>query len=376
MKNIRVGFTGDFCPIGRVESHFLNNTWKDLFNPVLDFFKKNELNVVELECPLTKSSAKIEKTGPYLKGRPETAEILSYLNCQLVATANNHFKDYGWNGMQDSYTALEENGISWLGSGENIKEASIPFYFEKNDIKISFLNMTEQEWSIASFDIEGCNPINFPYALQQIQKDKEAGIDFVIVMIHGGHEHYPLPSPRMKEQFRFMIDAGADAVIGHHTHIISGFETYKNRPIFYGLGNFCFDYKNIGKETWHYGMLLQLILEKGDTPKFEYSFIRQNGEEVGISYLSEEKKLAIEAEIAEINNIILSDDLLRDAFEVFSNSLKPAFLCRIQPYNNRYLLALYRRGLIPGLMNRSKRNMIKILSQCESHREILIDVLK
>jgi hypothetical protein len=179
----------------------------------------------------------------------------------------------------------------------------------------------------------------------------------------------------MKEQFRFMIDAGADAVIAHHTHTISGFETYKNRPIFYGLGNFCFDYENIERESWHYGMLLQLIFEKGNPPKFEYCFIQQNTEEVGLRYVNEEKRFVLESEISEINKIILNDNLLQNAFEEHVQNLKADFFCRIQPYSNRYLLALYRRGLIPGLMNRSKRNMIKILAQCESHREVLINSL-
>ena len=375
MNKISIGFTGDFCPIGRTESCFFQNTWKELFQPIRNFFEGNDLNIIDLECPLTESSIKIEKTGPHLKGRPETAVILKYLNCNVVATANNHFKDYGRVGMIDTYNELTNHEISWIGSGLDLGSASKPYSFKKNGLKISFLNMTEHEWSIAASTVEGCNPIDFPYALRQIQNSRATGSDFVVVMLHGGHEHYPFPSPRMKEMFRFMVDAGADAVIGHHTHIISGFEIYKGKPIFYGLGNFCFDYKNIERESWHYGMLLQLIFEKGNPPKFEYSFIQQNTEQVGLRYVNEEKRLVLESEISEINKIILNDNLLQNAFEEHAQNLKAEFFCRIQPYSNRYLLALYRRGLIPGLMNRSKRNMIKILAQCESHREVLINSL-
>ena len=67
--------------------------------------------------------------------------------------------------------------------------------------------------------------------------------DLVIVIVHGGREHYQLPTPKQRERFRFYADAGADFVVGHHTHCYSGYEIYKGKPIFYSLGNFIFDYK-------------------------------------------------------------------------------------------------------------------------------------
>lgn len=376
MKEVKVGFTGDFCPIGRIESHVLNNSWKELFDPSIDFFSGNDLNIIELECPITRSSQKIEKTGPHLRAQPETVEILNYLNCKLVATANNHFKDYGRAGIIDTYNELTNHEISWVGSGLDLDSASKPYTFEKNGLKISFLNMTEHEWSIAASNVEGCNPIDFPHALWQIQNSKKAGSDFVVVMLHGGHEHYPFPSPRMKKMFRFMVDAGADAVIGHHTHIISGFEIYKGKPIFYSLGNFCFDYHKISRETWHYGVLLRLVFEKGKSPIFEFLFIEQNRELPGVNFVNENKGKELQKKLIKINEIIQDDELLVKEFEEFCGDLKNVFLTRIQPYENRFLVALYRRGLLPGLMSRSKRNLIKILAQCESHREILINSLK
>ena len=59
------------------------------------------------------------------------------------------------------------------------------------------------------------------------------------MIVHGGHECYNLPSPRMQKQYLFYADQGADIVVGHHTHCISGYEVYKGVPIYYSLGNFC-----------------------------------------------------------------------------------------------------------------------------------------
>ena len=105
------------------------------------------------------------------------------------------------------------------------------------------------------------NPVVIPlirsavfYAIEEAKKKA----DFVVVIAHGGHEHYNLPSPRMKKWYRFFVDAGAHAVVGHHTHIISGYEVYKDAPIFYSLGNFCFDWEGLRNMEWNNGMLVEV----------------------------------------------------------------------------------------------------------------------
>ena len=77
---IKIGFTGDFCPWRRVEEAYLSSTWKPLFETVQPFFAANDLNILDLECPLTTSKNQIRKTGPHIKANPATAEILKYLN--------------------------------------------------------------------------------------------------------------------------------------------------------------------------------------------------------------------------------------------------------------------------------------------------------
>lgn len=199
---ITVGFTGDFCPWLRVENEFKANNWQALFEEVKPFFDANDLNVLDLECPLTTSNDGISKTGPHIKSHPATATILNHLKCELVATANNHFKDYGFKGMQQTYEALTKHNISWLGSGANFEEASKTFYWEKDGNKIAFINITENEWTTTHDENPGCNPIDLTNVFYQIQQAKNQA-DFVVVIAHGGHEHYELPSPRMKKWYRF-----------------------------------------------------------------------------------------------------------------------------------------------------------------------------
>jgi len=368
---IKIGFTGDFCPWLRVENEFKTNNWKHLFEDVKSFFDENDLNVLDLECPLTTSTAAITKTGPHIKAHPATVAILNHLNCELVATANNHFKDYGAKGMDETYKVLQKNNISWLGSGANFKEASKIFYWKKDGNTIAFINITENEWTTTHDTTPGCNPIDLANVFNQIQEAKKQA-DFVVIIAHGGHEHYELPSPRMKKWYRFFVDAGANAVIAHHTHIISGFEVYNEAPIFYSLGNFCFDWEGLRNKPWNKGMILRLGFEKGKSIRFEMEFISQNTDTVGLSLLDENDKKAMLEHLDKLNAIIADDALLEAEFKKYAKTWKAVMNTWIQPYKGKIMPSLYKRGFLPSIITQRKKLLYTNLIQCEAHRDILL----
>ena len=368
---MKIGFTGDFCPWLRIENEFKSDNWQPLFKEVKPFFDANDLNILDLECPLTISNEKISKTGPHIKAHPVTAAILNHLNCKVVATANNHFKDYGWEGMRQTYEALSKHNISWFGSGANLDEASKTFYWKKDDITIGFINVAENEWTTTSGTEPGCNPIDLATIFNQIQEAKKKA-DFIVVIAHGGHEHYELPSPRMKKWYRFFVDAGADAVIAHHTHIISGYEIYKDSPIFYSLGNFCFDWNGLRNLPWNKGMLVRLCFEKNKPITFEMEFVSQNNDTVGISVMNEIEKKSMLEHLEKLNVIIADDALLADEFNKYVASWKPIMNTWIQPYKGKIMAALYKRGLLPSIITKKKKLLYTNLIRCEAHRDILL----
>ncbi len=369
---IQIGFTGDFCPWMRIEENFKNDSWKPLFESVVPFFNQNDLNILDLECPLTTSTSRISKTGPHIKAHPDTAEILNYLNCAVVATANNHFKDYDWEGMKETYDSLKKQDIKWFGSGENLNEASRTFYWEKEDTKFAFINIAENEWTTTFGAEPGCHPIDLASVFNQIQEAKKTA-DFIVVIVHGGHEHYDLPSPRMKKWYRFFVDAGASAVIAHHTHIISGFEVYNDAPIFYSLGNFCFDWEGMRNLPWNKGMIVRLHFEKGKPITFEKEFVSHNTDEVGIRLLTSEEKKMIENHQEQLNSIIADDAKLQSAFDEYVQKWKPVMNTWIQPYKGKYLPSLYKKGLLPSIITKNKKLLFTNLIRCEAHRDILIN---
>lgn len=369
---ITIGFTGDFCPWRRVEEAYFSATWKPLFETVQPFFAENDLNVLDLECPLTTVKNQITKTGPFIKSHPDTVAILKYLNCSLVATANNHFKDYGADGMQETYATLQKNAIDWLGSGNSFEEASKTYFWEHENTTFAFINVAENEWTTTNDETPGCHPIDLVNVFNQIQEAKKTA-DFVIVITHGGHEHYELPSPRMKKWYRFFVDSGANAVIGHHTHIISGYEVYKESPIFYSLGNFCFDWEGLQNLPWNKGMMVRLHFEKNKPITFELVFFDHNNEKAGVYMMHADAQKQMLVHVHQLNEIIRDDKKLQEAFDVYVSTWKSIMNTWIQPYQGKYLPSLYKKGLLPSIISENKKLLFTNLIRCESHRDILLN---
>src|SRR5690554_4345035 len=165
---------------------------------VQDLFSKADYRIVNLEAPITDESSenKIIKTGPYLRMSEKTSiSILNQLNIDAVTLANNHILDYGTHGLLDTFDTLEREKISFVGAGNNLVDSSKHLTIDKDGIKIAIINFRENEWSIAKEELPGANLMNLIDNSIQIREAK-ASHDKVIVIVHGGHEYYNLPSPR------------------------------------------------------------------------------------------------------------------------------------------------------------------------------------
>ena len=100
-----------------------------------------------------------------------------------------------------------------------------------------------------------------------IKKIKFHSYDFVLVIVHSGHEQYEYPSPRMVDTYRFFADLGVTEIIGHHPHCASGYEIYNNVPIFYSIGNFILIGKT-EKIQWYKGYSVKLSISKDSVDNF------------------------------------------------------------------------------------------------------------
>ena len=248
--------TGDYCPQQRAKDVLSNS---HVLGGLQELIKNADLTITNLECPLTDSVEVIQKTGPCLKALPKQAEYLKQHGFDLVTLANNHIMDYRDQGLKDTIDALKANEIEFVGAGKADKEIDV-IYRKKGDLHVAILNFCENEWSTQEKEGYKANGFSEIEAFYSIKRAK-ANADHVMVIHHGGHEMYNLPSPGLKKTLRYLVDCGANVVINHHTHCISGHERYRETPIFYSLGNFVFEIQS-REILWNYGMLVRLILKK------------------------------------------------------------------------------------------------------------------
>ncbi|GGB72066.1 hypothetical protein GCM10007424_10060 [Flavobacterium suaedae] len=364
---MKILITGDFCPIHRAANIFEGN---DIFGDFNSIISECDLNITNLECPLTEASTPINKTGPTLKSSFKYAKFLKDSKFDLVTMANNHIMDYGAKGIEETITALNNNSIDYVGAGKSTDEIAI-IYKTIKGIKIAFVNVCENEWSTderGGYKANGFSEIESFYTIKKAKQNA----DYVVLIHHGGHEMYNLPSPRLKSVLRYFVDCGADVVINHHTHCVGGHEVYNQKPIFYSLGNFVFDNPNQRDSIWNYGMAVTLNFSK-DNFNFTIDYFEQFNKNASLRVVKESD---LPYSIDEVNRIIQDDELLKTSFESFINEKRKLFNSFIEPVSSKYYNALKNRGLLPSLWSKKKKEYLKNLISCESHREILQEILK
>ena len=329
-----------------------------------------DYSIVNFECPVViKKAEPIEKQGPNIKTNFNGLKAVKFAGFDCVVLANNHFYDYGESGVKDTLDSLRNLEIDYCGGGMNLQEASDIFYKNINDKTIAFINCCEHEFSIASEKRGGSNPLNPIQQFYDIQEAKK-NADYVLVIVHGGHEFYQLPSIRMQETYRFFVDSGADAVVNHHQHCFSGYEIYNGKPIFYGLGNLCFDQDPIIIDgTWNYGYMVTFIFT-GDTIESEIIPYKQCGEKAEVTLLPQN---ALDEDLENLNTIITDNKALKKAAEDYYEQTCVAMgQSLFEPIQNRFFNAARKRKLIPSFFSKKNKLRAENFICCESHRDKLI----
>lgn len=366
---MRIIVSGDYCPRERVASEIERGNFSSLFKEVKSVLDDSDYSIVNLECPVVENVAHpIMKCGPNLKCNNKGIEALKWTGFDCVTLANNHFYDYGEEGVEDTLKALMRNELDYVGGGKNIYDASKTLYKEICGYKLAIINCCEHEFSIATESSAGSNPLNVIQQYYAIREAKQTS-DYVIVVVHGGVEHFWLPSPRMKETYRFFVDAGADAVINHHQHCYSGYEVFKNKPIIYGLGNYCFDGKR-DNERWSTGYIISLNLYENitDFSLIPYKQCYQN--EVGVHLLSKEERKVFNERIKKYNSIITDDATNKDEYFQWCQNRENLYKFAINPIYNRYT-RLFFDSICGKKIFRKKWVYSKDIIENESHVERL-----
>ena len=178
-------------------------------------------------------------------GDPDNVSYLKDLGVDIVGLANNHTFDFGEVSFLDTLETLEKAQIPYVGAGRDIEQAAAPVYLETDGFKIAYVAASRAEYTIYTPEAAETEPgilwcYDYTRFLESIKKAAE-NADYVIALPHWGVEHSTVLEDEQIYGAHALIDAGADAVIGAHPHILQGIEYYEGKPILYSLGNFWFD---------------------------------------------------------------------------------------------------------------------------------------
>lgn len=194
----------------------------------------------------------VEKAFTF-RSNPENAKLLKDMGVDIVSLANNHAYDYGEISLLDTLETMEKEEMPYVGAGRNLEEAGKPVYFICNDIKIAILSATQVE-RLDNPDTKGatenspgvfrCWGNRLDNLLENIKAAK-SNSDFVVVYIHWGTENTDELDWAQTYQAPLIAEAGADVIIGGHTHCLQGIDAVNNVPVIYSVGNFWFNSKNL-----------------------------------------------------------------------------------------------------------------------------------
>lgn len=189
---------------------------------VREVLQADDLSIGNMEGVLSDKPLKNAFDKPFsFKGASHYAKILTTAGFEAMNIANNHSRDYGKQGFEDTITHLRAQHLVVFGEG-------IVHIYEVNGIKIGLAG--HRGWNLGIK----------PQVAREIKALRDQGAELVIFTFHWGEERQHYPNAAQRELAHFTIDSGADMVIGHHPHVLQGVETYKGKKIVYSLGNFIY----------------------------------------------------------------------------------------------------------------------------------------
>ena len=211
----------------------------------------NEADVMCLNNEFTYSVNGVPLEGKMytFRANPEKVSILHEMGVDIVKLANNHVYDYGRQALEDTLDTLSNAGIAYVGAGHDLKEATEPVYMELDGKTVAFVAASRAEkYKMTPQATEETPGILRCYDtelfLETIKKADE-NADFVLAYVHWGTEYsFELEEVQLTTGKEY-LDAGADVVIGAHSHCLQGMEYYDGKPIIYSLGNFWFNNKTL-----------------------------------------------------------------------------------------------------------------------------------
>lgn len=296
----------------------LNSDIQSQYIPDSEFIANFEYVCTDIK--LKPIPGKINISSPYLYFKS-----LFGRNPIALNVANNHILDFGIKGFECTINSINNQGISTIGD-------KVYWYNDKTCILAYTLFCGKwEDYNVIQFTKDK--------AEKEIERAKSDGAQCIIVNMHWGIENYSLPDNNQKELGRWLIDKGADIVIGHHPHCIQPIEKYKDKYIIYSIGNCIFPSFNLYS---HY--------DSNGVPHRKYRFKWRKWNNKGLAIIYDE----INKEITRIDELYFSKNILKCTHinvklskYLLTNAIKPS-LARLQLLYRKYWLFFISNCLVDG----------------------------
>lgn len=371
-EGVEIIIGSDVCPTPSNFESFSNANVENPFNDLTDEFRHSDLNIINLECPLIRETTPIAKCGPVLGAPVDAINALKSLPLHVANLANNHILDHGSRGLDATLKACQDAGIRTVGAGVCLDEAKIMLSVKIKGMSIGIMSMAEHEFSIATEDSAGANPLDLITFREYAKRFAE--FDYRILLYHGGNEYYPYPSPQLMRMCRHFADEGVDLIVVQHTHCPGCWEEYNGSHIFYGQGNLLFDKAN-KPVSWYEGYLIRLRFN-GKEKDIELIPYEQSKGFSGVRKMHSNQAEPFLLALNHRSEQIKDPNVVKELWQKWCEDHMQQYLNGLLSYN-KVLGMLNRNGIITKLLS-SKSNLLKLQNyiSCESHREAVITVLR
>lgn len=249
-------FTGDICFYDDYANMSTlraqeNGIFDCILPEVMEGLTNSDICMVNNEFCYSDRGTPLPDKKYHLRSKPSNVTYLNDIGVDIVSLANNHVYDFGPDAVYDTLATLKDAKVPYVGAGANISEAMQPVYFKVNGKTIAYTSATQIErygnpdTKEATEDSPGVLRTMDSTKMVKSISEAENNADFVIVYVHWGSENTDLVEESQRQLARDYVAAGADLIIGDHSHCLQGIDYVDGVPVFYSLGNFWFNSKTI-----------------------------------------------------------------------------------------------------------------------------------
>ena len=212
----------------------------DLFSEVREYIHSGDLRFVNLETVISeKGLDRRNLHSMHLRGHPDDVKRLVSAGFNVINIANNHMMQHGVEAFEETVELLRSNNLGVVGLAQSNGLNCVPYETKLGDTDVVFLGYGFEKdlyYKGTTLYAQGVEA----NVLDDIRACKTES-NIVICSFHWGKEFISYPSIDQVSLGRKAIEQGCDLILGHHPHVLNGFETWNDRLIFYSLGNFVFD---------------------------------------------------------------------------------------------------------------------------------------